>query len=364
MNTRITLRYLAPPVLGALALVLAACSKTEADPRTEAPLVRTASVDAVRQSERAYSGIVSARVQSGLGFRVPGKVTERLVDAGQAVRKGDALMRMDRTDLALANAASTGQVEAARATALQTAADEKRLRGLVDAGAVSKSAYDLAKAASDSAAARLRAAQAQASVSANEAGYSVLTADEDGTVVDTLAEPGQVVTAGQIVVRLAHAGPREAVVSLPETVRPVIGSTARASVFGSSGEAGAARLRVLSDAADPATRTYEARYVLAGKAAEAPLGATVVVHLTDARAAATSVPLAAIFDNGKGPGVWVLQGKPTAVTWRPVRLGEVGEETIAVTDGLKAGEQFVALGAPQLHEGEQVRAAETVGAAR
>lgn len=354
---------LALPLLAsaALAVALSACSRTEADPRLVAPLVRTATLETTQTGESAFTGIVSARVQSNLGFRVPGKIVERLVDAGQTVRKGQPLLRIDRTDLALTDSASASQLEAARAQAIQTEADEKRFRGLVGRGAVSASAYDQAKAAADAAAARLRAAQAQAAVSANEAGYSVLLADADGTVVETLAEPGQVVTAGQVVIRLAHAGPREALVSLPETLRPAIGSTARATLYGADGAATSAHLRLLSDAADPLTRTFEARYVLDGTAADAPLGATVVIHLASLHAAPATVPLAAIFDRGKGPGVWVVQDKGSTVTWRAVTLGTVGEETVAVTAGLHAGERFVALGAHQLHDGEQVRTAQVAG---
>ncbi|QWT21387.1 efflux RND transporter periplasmic adaptor subunit [Bacillus sp. NP157] len=350
-------RRFLPVAAGAvlLAAALSACSRSEADPRLDPPLVRTATIEAGQPGESSFSGVVSARVQSNLGFRVPGKVIARLVDAGETVKQGQPLMRIDRTDLALADAASVSQVEAAKAQALQTDADEKRLRGLVGKGAVSASAYDQARAAADAAAARLRAAQAQASVTANEAGYSVLVADADGTVVETLGEPGQVVTAGQVVVRLAHAGPREALVSLPETLRPAIGSTARATLYGNTGEAATARLRLLSDAADPATRTFEARYVLEGAAAQAPLGSTVVVHLPDAGQGTPSVPVAAIFDNGKGPGVWLLRGKPASVTWRAVTLGSVSDESATVTAGLQPGDRFVALGAHQLHEGEPVR---------
>jgi RND family efflux transporter MFP subunit len=360
---RISLPVIASAGVLAMATVLSACSRSEADPRLAPPLVRTATLAASEAGESTFSGTVAARVQSNLGFRVPGKVVERLVDAGQTVKRGDPLMRIDRTDLALANTASAGEVEAARAQAVQTAADEKRLGKLVGAGAVSASAYDQAKAAADAAAARLRAAQAQATVSSNEAGYAVLPADADGTVVETLAEPGQVVTAGQVVVRLAHAGPREALVDLPETVRPTIGSTARATLYGSDGAGGSARLRLLSDAADTATRTYEARYILDGSAADAPLGATVVIHIPDATHTAPSVPISAIFDNGKGPGVWMLQGKtPASVTWRAVTLGTISDETATVTSGLHAGESFVALGAHQLHEGEQVRTSAAPGA--
>ena len=98
-------------------------------------------------------------------------------------------------------------------------------------------------------------------------------------MVETLGEPGQVVAAGQTVVRLAQAGPREAAVALPETIRPAIGSEAEATVYGGDERRFPARLRQLSDSADAQTRTYEARYVLEGEAAAAPLGATVTIRL-------------------------------------------------------------------------------------
>ncbi|MET0363204.1 MAG: efflux RND transporter periplasmic adaptor subunit [Sphingobium sp.] len=339
----------------ALALPLAACSKAEADPRTGPQLVRVATAGQAGAMDRSFTGVVSARVQSDLGFRVGGKIVERLVDTGQAVRRGQPLMRIDRTDLALATASQAGTVEAARARAIQTAADERRYRDLVSAGAVSASSYDQAKAAADAARAQLAAAQAQAGVARNEAGYSVLVADADGIVVETLAEPGQVVTSGQTVVRLARAGAREAVIDLPETVRPAVGSTARATTF-SGDRAGTARLRQLSNAADPQTRTYEARYVLEGAAASAPLGSTVTVQLSEARAQATQqIPLPALHDNGMGPGVWIIGGKPAQVHWRAVRLAGLGEETATITGGLRPGDRFVALGAHLLHEGERVR---------
>ncbi len=177
------------------ALLLAGCNSTEPDPRTAPPLVRVLRPAIAGEVIHEFTGVVAARVQSDLGFRLGGKVVQRLVDTGQAVRRGQPLMRIDGTDLALATRASLGSVEAARARATQTAADEARLRDLVGAGAVSASAYDQAKAAADAARAQLVATQAQARVARNETGYAVLVADADGTVVETLAEPGQVVGA-------------------------------------------------------------------------------------------------------------------------------------------------------------------------
>lgn len=344
-------------LLGAAALGLSACSQAPADPRVGPQLVRVATAGTGGTTQREFTGVVSARVQSDLGFRVSGKIVERLVDMGQVVHRGQPLMRIDRTDLALATVAQSGAVAAARARALQTGADEKRYRDLVSAGAVSASAYDQARAAADAARAQLEAAQAQAGVARNEAGYSVLLADADGVVVETLGEPGQVVTAGQTVVRLAHAGPREATINLPETVRPAIGSTASASVFDAPA-AGVARLRQLSSAADPQTRTFEARYVLEGAAANAPLGATVTIGLADTKAVtAMQVPLAALYDSGHGPGVWIVGGRPLQAAWRPVRVVALGEESATIISGIRPGERFVALGAHLLHQGEAVRVA-------
>jgi RND family efflux transporter MFP subunit len=308
-------------------------------------------------AERSFTGIVAARVQSDLGFRVPGKIMERLVDTGQAVKHGQPLMRIDPTDLRLATRAHDEAVAAATARARQTADDEARYRDLVSGGAVSASAYDKIKAAAESARAELNAAQAQADVARNETGYTVLLADADGVVVETLAEPGQVVSAGQVVVRVAHAGRREAVIEFPETLRPAVGSAGRATLYG-SGLTGAAKLRQLSDAANPQTRTFEARYVLEGRLADAPLGSTISIHIPHDRSApALQVPIGAIFDPGKGPGVWVVEGEAPQVTWRAVEVAGLGRETAAVVGGLAAGDRVVVLGAHLLHEGEQVRLA-------
>lgn len=347
-------------VVALLPLVLVACSDatSSVDPRTEIPLVRVASVATAVQAERSFTGVVAARVQSDLGFRVPGKILERLVDTGQSVKRGQALMRIDPTDLRLATRAQDEAVAAATALARQTAEDEARYRDLVSKGAVSASAYDKVKAAADAARAGLKAAQAQADVAHNETGYAVLLADSDGVVVDTLAEPGQVVAAGQVVVRVAHAGRREALIELPETLRPAIGSRGRATLYG-SGLSGVATLRQLSDAANPQTRTFDARYVLDGRLADAPLGSTVSIEIANGRAApALQVPIGALFDPGKGPGVWRVEGtgpEGTKVTWRAVQLAGLGEDSALIGDGLKAGDRVVALGAHLLREGEPVR---------
>ena len=344
-------------LIGLLPFVLSACTSATSttDPRTQPPMVRIEAVKTSAQAERSFAGIVAARVQSDLGFRVPGKILERLVDTGQTVRRGQPLMRIDPKDLGLALQAREQAVAAAKARTHQTSEEESRYRELVAKGAVSKSAYDKAKADAESAKAELNAAQAQAEVARNQASYAALLADADGVVVETLAEPGQVVAAGQVVVRVAHAGRREAIIELPETVRPEIGSTARATLFG-TGLTGSAQLRQLSDAANRQTRTFEARYVLAGPLADAPLGSTISIQLSGGSLdPALQVPIGAIFDSGKGPGVWLVEGETPRVTWRAVKIARLSDEAAVVAGDLKAGDRIVALGAHLLREGEHVR---------
>jgi RND family efflux transporter MFP subunit len=347
-------------IVSLLPFALAACDHADSsdDPRTQSALVRVATVRATVETGRSFTGIVAARVQSDLGFRVSGKILERLVDTGQTVARGQPLMRIDSADFRLAARAQEEAVAAATARARQTAEDEARFRALVSAGAVSRSAYDQAEAAAKSAAAELNAAKARTDVARNEMSYAALLADTDGVVVETLAEPGQVVSAGQVVIRVAHAGQREAVIDLPETLRPAIGSTGRATLYGSS-LSGSAQLRQLSDAANRQTRTFEARYVLEAGLADVPLGATIVIQIPAGPSTPRlQVPIGAIFDSGKGPGVWRVEGDTPRVTWRAVRIAEIGDDAAAVVGEIEPGDRIVALGAHLLHEDESVRLAD------
>lgn len=352
-RTALTVPLALLPLLG-----LTACGDTETpDPRIAPPLVRTLTVEGAGGGARAFTGVVAARVESNLGFRVTGKVIERLVDAGATVERNQVLMRIDPTDLQLAAAAGDQIVAAAAARARQTKEDEARYRALRDNGTVSASLYDQARAAAEAAAADLSAARAQARVARNASAYAELVADSDGVIVETLAESGHVVAAGQPVVRLAHAGAREVVVQLPETLRPAIGSSGVATAYGHDGSPVSATLRQLSSAADPRTRTFEARYVLEGDLARAPLGTTATIRLpaSASTAGGVDVPIAALIDRGQGPGVWLVQGEPATVSWRGVALQGMDDDRARVTGSLTAGDRIVALGAHLLREGESVR---------
>src|SRR6059058_5829232 len=340
-------------------LMAGGCAKQAVkDPRLQSPRVEVFKAEAAGSTRRTFTGVVEARVQSDLGFRVGGKILERSVDVGQRVQKGQPLMRLDPEDLRLSAAAQQANVEAARAKYTQAKADETRSATLIKSGVISGREYDQDRAALDSAKALLEAVEAQARVSNNSSEYAVLLADADGVIVRTLSEPGQVVAAGQAVIELAHDGPREALINLPEGVRPDLGTTASARLYGQD-QTYQASLRQLSDAADPASRTFEARYVLEGEAASAPLRSTVTVTLLTKQISGNQsvlVPVGAVYDRGSGPGVWVVDDK-SEVKFRSVQIASIGQEEVVVSRGVDAGEKVVALGAHLLHEGQVVNAA-------
>jgi RND family efflux transporter MFP subunit len=339
-----------------LALSLSGCGKPAVS--TE-PVAKVAYFNAIAatSSGASYTGVVHARTESNLGFRIAGKILQRLVDPGDSVKAGQPLMKLDPVDYELATTASRALVQAAKARDVQASSDEARLRKLLETGAVSKQAYEQVKAAADSAAAQLEAARSQSRQTENQADYAILRADVTGVVMDVPVEPGQVVGAGQTVVKLAKSGAREAVISVPEQALKSLPSTASASLYSDSKTGFAAKLRELSSVADPLTRTYQAKYVLSGAGDQAPLGATVTIHTAgDSKAANMLIasPVSALVDKGDGPSVWVIDPANSTVSLRKVKVERLGEEVVSIAGGIAVGERVVAFGSHLLKPGQKV----------
>ncbi|HZV53375.1 MAG TPA: efflux RND transporter periplasmic adaptor subunit [Rhodocyclaceae bacterium] len=295
-------------------------------------------------AEHSYSGEVRARYESTLGFRIGGKMTERLVDAGARVKAGQPLARLDPADARLA--AAQADANAALATA-----DLKRTQDLRTKNFVSQAALDAREAAA-------KAAEAQAQLAKNQAAYATLFADASGVIAAVLAEPGQVMSSGQGVLRLARDGEREVSISLPETdlaaIRP--GTVAKVSLW-ADGKNYQGRVREIAPAADSATRTFAARITITGADPRLPLGMTATVKFSRAGDQRIVVPLPAIFQQGDRPAVWVIDQENTA-TLRLVEVERYGDDGVVLKSGLNAGERIVAAGAFRLTAGEKVRIAE------
>jgi len=317
--------------------------------------VLVATVAPATRPTSAYTGVVAARTDSGLGFRVGGKIVERRVDPGDRVARGDTLLVLDVEDFELQLRAARNRLRAAESQLRQAQDDERRFRQLAADGAAAQRTFELASTSLRVAQAEASAARAEASQIENRRNYSTLHADGDGVITEVHVERGQVVAEGQIVVRLAHDGAREAVIDIPETQLARAASRARAFAFGNSNHDVDAALRELSAAADPVTRTFRARYVLAGDGASFPIGSTVTVRLAgDAASDLSRVPIGALHDPGDGVGVWRIDAD-RRVRFAPVRVVELAQEHASVASGVAAGDSVVALGAHLLHEGDLVR---------
>ncbi len=330
--------------------MLVACSEPPA-PAAPLKLVRTLKVGAgdtaTESAGRSYSGEVRARIETTLGFRIAGKIVERRADVGQSVKPGQVLARLDPADAAL----QVTQAEAQRALA---AADLARTRDLRAKNFVSAAALDARETS-------FKAAEAQAQLAKNQSSYTTLVADRAGVIGQVLAEPGQVVGVGQAVFRMAPDGEREIAIAIPEGEVSGFKTGQPAEVsFWAAGAAKplAGRLREVSPAADPVTRTFAARISLKDADPRLPLGMTATVRFTGAAGSgkAPVIPLAAVFQQGDQPAVWKI-GADGTVTLQRIKVAAYTDAGAVVSDGLAGGEQIVAAGVNLLTAGEKVRIA-------
>ena len=343
----------------ALAPALASCDDPAASAAAKPPRpVQTQRVVfAPADENREFPGVVRARYETDLGFRVAGKIVVRLVDAGDRVRIGDVVARLDPRDLQLQVESAEAELTAAMSNLAQAAADELRYQNLRTRGYAAVSDYERKKAAKDEAEGRMERAQRALDLARNQLAYGELKADADGAITATLAEPGQVVALGQPVVRLAHRGEMEAAVALPETA---LGEARRgnASVRLWSGpdRRFTARLRELAPQADAATRTYAARFTIENPDDSVALGMTATVVLSrPANTMVAKVPLAAILNRGAGPTVYRIDDAGL-LERRPVTVSSFNEVAALITSGLEDGDEIVTLGVQMLEAGQKVRA--------
>ncbi len=345
-----------------LAVSLGACSsgvgkeRAAADqPRDRPVLVATVHYSGITET-RSLAATIKPRIESDLAFRVNGKVAKRLVQNGDVVHKGEALLVLDTNDLELQLQQAEAEVRAATTTSIQADADEKRQNELEKQGWSPASLADKARSLAAEARGRLIRAQRQVELARNALNYATLEADADGVITATPVEPGQVVQPGQAAVRLAHTGELEAQVAVPETfVERARAATGTMTLWSLPDLKYELKLRELSPAADSATRTYAARYTIVNADDAVRLGMSATVTLMEgASGSAARLPLTAVFDHGRGPSVWVVSdaGKLTA---RTVTIARFEGQDMLIASGINEGEHVVTLGVEKLDEGLIVR---------
>jgi len=342
-------------VLPALAM-LAACSRPAPEVSAPRPVIAMPAQAADGVAKRRFPGEVHARYEMPLSFRIPGQLIERTARLGDAVKKGQVLARLDDAD-AGRNLASAQATLAAAEHRFEFATQQRdRDDAQAKANLISQLQWEQTHDAYAAALAARDQARQQVALAQNQSRYTALVADRDGRITSEQAEVGQVVAAGQAVFGFAWSGERDVFFDVPEgTVADLrAGQEAEVTVSAWPGRSFAGRVRDISPAADPQTRTYRVKLALDNAAAELPLGMTAQVSLSAATASGIRLPATALFHRDEQPAVWVLKPADATLELRPVHVARYGERDVLVDRGLHPGEQVVMQGVHTVSAGEKV----------
>jgi RND family efflux transporter MFP subunit len=343
--------------LAFLAISLVGCNDKVAEKATPGRPVLVANVHYEPESpERSFVGTIKPRIEADMGFRVPGKVAKRLVEVGQTVDVGQPLATLDEVDLKLQAEQAEAEFRAATGVLAQAAAAEQRATDLRAKGWATDATLDSAKAAGDEARARLNRAERSVDLTKNSLSYATLEADTRGVVTATLVEPGQVVASGQTAIRVARFAEKEAVVAIPETLlgRAKDG-VATVSLWSDPDKKYAAKLREVAPSADPATRTYLAKFSLPGADDRVSLGMTATLTLADPTTERVArLPLSALFSEGGDPSFYVVDSAGEVVL-KPVTVKSYESGDVVISGGVDEGARVVTLGVQKLDPAQKVR---------
>src|SRR5437868_4063822 len=350
-------RRLAGVMLAVLAIALAGCNELAAEKAAPSRPVLVATVHYEAESpERSFVGTIRPRIETDMGFRVPGKVARRLVEVGQTVDVGQPLATLDEVDLKLQAGQAEAEFRAATGVLAQAAASEQRAKDLRAKGWTTDAQMDTSRAAADEARARLNRAERQVELTKNSLSYATLLADARGVVTATLIEPGQVVAAGQTAIRVARFAEKEAVVAIPETlVGRAKEGVASVTLWSEPDKKYAAKLREIAPSADPATRTYLAKFSLPGAGDSVSLGMTATLTLADpATDRVAKLPLSALYSQGGSPSLYIVDDAGD-VALKPVTVKAYESNSVVITGGVPEGAKVVALGVQKLDPAQKVR---------
>lgn len=348
----------AAALLAALA-ILAGCTS---EAKVERDFVRPVKVvvvgDTVQGRILNYSGVVRPRIESAVGFRVPGKVVERVVNVGDRVEVGQVIARLDDIDLQLAERSAKAAVDSARSRRDVARDNLERGKALLPSATIAQAAYDTRRNEMDAAASALESAEAQLRQAINAVGYATLRADKAGIVTAVLAEPGQVVSAGQAIITLAQTGETEIAVAVPEQDAGylAVSQSAKITLWAGPRVSIEGRIREIAGQADPASRTYAIRVSVGEPPQIMRLGMTASVALrVDDNASDIVVPIAAMTESDGSPVVFVVDRATETVHRAKIVVGGIAENGVRITGGVHPGDLVVTAGVQFLRDGMTVR---------
>ena len=341
-----------------ISLLLAACGKKAPEVDQAMPVIAlpVQAVDGV--SAGRFPGDIHARYEMPLSFRVGGQLTARYVNPGDLVKKGQALAQLDPTDAGNQLAAAKAALDAAEHRLLFATQQRDRDEAQSKQNLISHLQLEQTQDAYASALAARDQAKQQFELAQSQSRYTTLIADHDGAITSRQADTGQVLSAGQAVFGFAWSGEREVYLDVPESRIDgiVIGQVAKVTLPALPGRVFDARVREISPAADPQSRTYLVKLTIDRPADMLQLGMTadVVLQAVKTSSTAISIPVTALFHQGEHPAVWVIRPADATLELRPVTIDRYGEHDVLIASGLQAGERVVMQGVHTVSIGEKV----------
>jgi membrane fusion protein, multidrug efflux system len=353
---RLLLKSLVLPFLATFAL--SACGPAEEARGPEVRPVRTVTVSKREAgSTVTLTGRIEARDEAALGFRIAGRLMERPVNVGDRVQPGQIIARLEPQNEMNALRSAQANLAATQAKLTQTRNHFERQETLLAQGWTTRALFDEAQKARDTAQAQVDSAEAQLKAAHDLVSFTELKADAPGVVTATGAEAGEVVQAGQMIVKLARQGGRDAVFDVPAQVLrsapsdPVI----EVNLADDPTIMARGRVREVAPQADPVTRTFEVKIGLIDPPEGMRLGATVTGRLTMDAAPVIEFPASALTRVDRQPAVWVVDPVGKTVSLRNVDVLRFDPTKVAVSQGLDIGEIVVTAGVQALHPGQKVR---------
>nr|WP_245965093.1 efflux RND transporter periplasmic adaptor subunit [Trinickia dinghuensis] len=311
--------------------------------------------------EASLPGDIEARYTTPLSFRVGGKIVERDVRLGDTVKAGQVLARLDPSDLQKNLANAQAQLDAAQHRLVYAQQQLDRDSAQANEKLIAPAQLEQTQDAYASAAAQRDAAQAQLALTRDQLSYAALVADHAGSITSEQADTGQNVSAGQAVYGLAWSGDIDVVCDAPESALAslAVGTAADVTLPALPGKRFTARVREISPAADPQSRTYRVKLTLAAPDAQVRLGMTAQIAFASAQARTGqhpfTLPVTSLFHDGNSPAVWVVRAGSDTLELRRVSVGRYDERTFSVTQGLQDGDRVVYQGVHTVSAGEHVR---------
>jgi len=342
--------------------LLAACKQEAEAPPAPPRQVRTTVIAEIEGATTVnLTGRIEAEDEVPLAFRIGGRLLENGGKLGERLQAGDLVARLESQNEENQLRAATAALAAAQAQYNQAAGHYDRQRTLFRQGWATRAAYETAEKGKNTAAAQVEAAEAQLSAAEDLLGFTELRADQDGVITTVGPGAGEVVTPGQMIVRVARQDGRDAVFDVPSQV--IRSAPANPDIMVSLADDPTVKVRghvrEVSPQADPVTRTFKVKVTLENPPEAMRLGATVNGVMTTVQDAVIEVPASALTRAEQSPAVWVVDPANQTVALRPVSVKRFGEYLVAIADGLKAGDVVVTAGVQALHPGQQVRLLES-----